>query len=64
VLGGRRTVLIVDRADAVADLERLSDDDDPLASGEMRADLVRRMARWAGAKAPVMLLDLERIAVH
>jgi hypothetical protein len=30
---------------------------------EMQADLVNRMAHWSGAKAPVMLLDLERIAV-
>ncbi len=58
---GQRTVLIVDRAEAVADLERISDADDPLVSGEMRADLVCRMARWSGASAPVMLLDLERI---
>lgn len=62
ILGGRRTVLVVDRAEAVADLERFSDDDDPLVSGELRADLVQRMARWSGAKAPVMLLDLDRIA--
>ena len=60
---GKRTVLIVDRAEAVADLERISDADDPLVSGEMQADLVYRMARWSGASAPVMLLDLERVAV-
>ena len=62
VLGGRRSVLIVDRAEAVAELERIADADDPLASGELQADLVSRMARWKGAAQPVMLLDLERIA--
>ncbi|HYS81564.1 MAG TPA: chemotaxis protein CheW [Anaeromyxobacteraceae bacterium] len=62
VLGGRRSVLIVDRAEAVADLERIADADDPLASGELQADLVSRMARWKGAAQPVMLLDLDRIA--
>ncbi|OFX21168.1 MAG: hypothetical protein A2V77_12370 [Anaeromyxobacter sp. RBG_16_69_14] len=62
VLAGRRTVLIVDRAEAVTDLERIPDADDPLASGEMQADLVHRMARWNGSKAPVLLLDVARIA--
>jgi chemotaxis signal transduction protein len=62
IFDGRRTVLVVDRAEAVADLEQFADDDDPLASGDVQAPLVLRMARWSGAKAPVMLLDLERIA--
>lgn len=62
LLGGRRTVLVVDRAEAVADLERFPDVDDPLVSGDLQAHLVERMARWSGAKAPVLLLDLERIA--
>jgi chemotaxis signal transduction protein len=62
ILGGQRTVLVVDRAEAVTDLERFPDEDDPLVSGELRAHLVERMARWNGAKAPVMLLDLEKIA--
>ncbi len=55
-------MIIVDRAEAVADLERIADADDPLASGELQADLVSRMARWKGAAQPVMLLDLDRIA--
>ena len=62
ILGGRRSVLIVDRAEAVAELERIADADDPLASGELEVDLVRRMARWKGSAQPVMLLDLDRIA--
>ena len=62
VVGGQRTVLVVDRAEAVADLEQFADEDDPLVTGDLRAHLVQRMARWSGAKAPVMLLDLERIA--
>jgi chemotaxis signal transduction protein len=62
LLRGQRTVLVVDRAEAVADLEQFADADDPLVSGQLEADLVQRLARWGGAKAPVMLLDLERIA--
>jgi len=62
VLGERRTVLIVDRAEAVTDLNRIPDADDPLVSGELQADLVHRMARWSGSKAPVLLLDVARIA--
>lgn len=62
LLGDQRTVLVVDRAEAVADLEQFADADDPLVSGELKADLVQRLARWSGAKAPVLLLDLDRIA--
>jgi hypothetical protein len=63
VIHGKRTVLIVDRAEAVTDVEHISDADDPLVAGDLHADLVCRMARWSGASTPVMLLDLERIAI-
>lgn len=62
VLSGRRAVLVVDRAEAVADLERVADADNPLASGSLRAPLIERMARWGDAASPVMLLDLDRLA--
>jgi purine-binding chemotaxis protein CheW len=60
-LSGRRAVLVVDRAEAVADLEELSGDDDPLASAALTLDLFPRMARWRGSAAPVLVLDLARV---
>ena len=60
-LNGRRSVLIVDRAEAVADLEHIAAEDDPLAAGALPVDLVRKLARWRGTSAPVLLLDVERI---
>jgi len=61
-LGGRAAVLVVDRAEAVADLEELRAADDPLAAGALRVDLVPRLARWRGAAQPVLVLDLDRVA--
>lgn len=60
-LAGRTTVLIVDVAEAVADLDLLAEEDDPLASGQLLLDLVQRIARWKGTQKPVLLLDVERI---
>jgi chemotaxis signal transduction protein len=61
VVGDRRTILVVDRAEAVADLGRISEHDDPVASGQVRAELVASLASWGGAKQPVMVLDVDRI---
>lgn len=61
-LGGRDAVLVVDRAEAVADLQALDAGDDPLAAGALRVDLVPRLARWKDAAQPVLVLDLERLA--
>jgi hypothetical protein len=52
----------VDRAEAVAELEPFDEGNDPLAAGALRVDLVRRLARWRGSAAPVLLLDVDRIA--
>ncbi len=57
-----RTVLVVDRAEAVADLQRFAAEDDPLASGELSAEVVSSMASWGKLQQPVLLLDIERIA--
>jgi len=61
-LGGRAAVLVVDRAEAVAELQELEAGDDPLAGGTLRIELVPRLARWKGATQPVLVLDLERLA--
>jgi hypothetical protein len=61
-LRGRAVVLVVDRAEAVADLEEIAQADDPLHGGPLRVDLVPRLARWRGAPQPVLVLDLERVA--
>lgn len=61
-LAGRAAVLVVDRAEAVAELEELGAADDPLATGALRVDLVPRLARWRGSAQPVLVLDLERVA--
>jgi purine-binding chemotaxis protein CheW len=58
----RRCVLIVDRAEAVADVERLAEADDPVASGELRVELIGSLARWSGARQPVLLLDMHATA--
>jgi purine-binding chemotaxis protein CheW len=60
-LAGHRSVLVVDRAEAVADLDAIPEGDDPLAAGALRVDLVSRLARWRGSTAPVLLLDVERL---
>ncbi len=61
-LAGRDAVLVVDRAEAVADLEPFDAGDDPLAAGALRVDLVPRLARWRGAAQPVLVLDLDKVA--
>jgi chemotaxis signal transduction protein len=61
-LGKREVVLIVDRADAVAELEPIEAGDDPLRDGTLRVELVSRLARWRGAPQPVLVLELERLA--
>lgn len=60
-LSGRRAVLVVDRAEAVAELEEISGDEDPLANAALSLDLFPRMARWRASPAPVLVLDLARI---
>jgi len=61
-LGQRPAVLVVDRAEAVAELQPIEAGDDPLAGGTLRIDLVPRLARWKGASQPVLVLDLDRVA--
>ena len=61
-LGSREVVVVVDRADAVAELEPIDPADDPLRDGSLRVALVSRLARWRGAPQPVLVLDLERLA--
>lgn len=61
-LGGRAAVLVVDRAEAVAELEAIDAADDPLTSGSIPVELVSRLARWKGASQPVLVLDLDRVA--
>jgi purine-binding chemotaxis protein CheW len=61
-LAGRAVVLVVDRAEAVVELEAIAATDDPLAGGALAVDLVPRLARWRGASQPVLILDLERVA--
>jgi len=60
-VAGRRSVLVVDRAEAVADLEQIPAEDDPVAGGALRVDLVRRLARWRASAAPVLLLDVDHL---
>jgi len=61
-LAGRRAVLVVDRAEAVADLEEIGGPDDPLANTALPVELFARMARWRGSAAPVLVLDLAQVA--
>jgi len=61
-LAGRPAVLIVDRADAVAELEPFEAGADPVRDGVLRPELVSGLARWKGAPQPVLLLDLPRLA--
>lgn len=60
-LDGRAAVFIVDRAEAVAELEPFPREDDPVAAGVLQAGFVRSLARWKGAKQPVLVLDLARL---
>lgn len=55
---GRAAVFIVDRAEAVAEIEPFAREDDPVAAGALQAGFVRSLARWKGARQPVLLLDL------
>lgn len=59
--GRRRSVLIVDRAEAVAKVEPFAASDDPIQSGAVPVDLVARVGRWKGSPSPVMVLDVERV---
>lgn len=61
-VGHRRAVLIVDRADAVAELEPFAAGDDPLRDGVLRSGLVRSLGRWKGCDQPVLVLDLPRLS--
>jgi purine-binding chemotaxis protein CheW len=54
-----RRVLIVDSAEAVADVEPFAEGDDPVARGDLRLPLVRQLGRWKGSERPVLLLDLQ-----
>jgi purine-binding chemotaxis protein CheW len=60
-LGGAPAVLVVDSAEAVVDIDEIATADDPLASGELHVDLIRRMGWWRGMPHPVMVLDLEKL---
>lgn len=57
----RRTVFVVDSAEAVADLALFAAEDDPLLAGAVATPLVLRLARWTGAQQPVLVLDHERV---
>ena len=61
-VGGRGVVLIVDRADAVAELEPFDAGDDPVREGVLRSGLVRALGRWKGSTQPVLVLDLARLS--
>jgi chemotaxis signal transduction protein len=61
-LGDRQVVLIVDRADAVTELEPFEAGADPIRDGVLRTELVSGLARWKGAPQPVLLLDLPKLA--
>jgi purine-binding chemotaxis protein CheW len=61
-LQGKPVALVVDRAEAVAELAPLSDDDDPLRAGVLQTELMTGLGRWKGRDMPVMMLDLERLA--
>lgn len=55
----KRRVLIVDSAEAVADVEPFPEADDPVARGDVHIPLVRHLGRWRGSERPVLLLDLQ-----
>jgi len=61
-LGGRRCLVIVDRAEAVAELERIPSAEDPTAEGPLKSELALGLAHWSGARQPVVLLDIDRVA--
>ncbi len=60
-VSGRRAVLVVDRAEAVARVDPLEEGSDPFQAGALEVDLVARVGRWKGSPSPVMVLDLERL---
>jgi len=59
---GQAAVAIVDRAEAVSDLEVIEGGEDPLETSHLGSALVARTARWAAAKQPVFVLDVARLA--
>lgn len=59
--GACRAVLIVDRADAVAELEPFEPGDDPVRDGVLESGLVRSLGRWKGTPQPILVLDLPRL---
>jgi purine-binding chemotaxis protein CheW len=61
-VGNRRAVLIVDRADAVTELEPFDEGADPVRDGVLRSGLVRSLGRWKGSTQPVLVLDLARLS--
>lgn len=58
---GKRFVLVVDTAEAVASLEPLPADRSPVQSGVLDLPGVVGMAFWRGSTAPVLLMDVERV---
>lgn len=61
-LGAQAAVLAVDGAEAVAHVDAIAGDDDPVGSGALALDLVRALVRWRERPQPVLVLDLERVA--
>jgi purine-binding chemotaxis protein CheW len=61
-LSGRPAALVVDRAEAVAEITLLGDDEDPLRGGLVESGLMLGLGRWKGHAAPVYVLDLARVA--
>lgn len=61
-LGGRRSALLVDRAEAVTELDLLPPGSDPLSDGVLDRGLVVRLARLKAVQTPVLILDLARLA--
>lgn len=57
-VGGRSSVLTVDRAEAVAPIEPFAGEDDPVSRGLLETPLVRSLARWRERPTPLLLLDL------
>ncbi len=60
-VAGTTAVLVVDRAEAVAELEPIAEAEDPVASGVLRPELIGALARWKGSSRPVLVLDLDRL---
>lgn len=59
---GKRFVLVVDTAEAVTSLEPLPADRSPIHSGVLDLPGVVAMAFWRGSAAPVLLMDVEKVA--